>query len=301
MELQQLRGVVPAIVTPYDDQDRVDVKMSAQLTRWLVDAGVHGIMTTGGTGEFPHLDRRERQDVTRSVVEAAAGRVPVIAGTAACSTREVLLLCEDAAEAGAQAVITVPPYYFPLPPSALAGFFGQVADRSPLPVFVYNNPLYTGNGMTPGLIAEILAHDNVAGLKQSSSDLGQLVEVIYEVRTRLGLERSLCTGIDSQFAAALAIGADGIYSTAAGVVPDRIVRLFSLGAAGETRSAADLQQELQPLNRFLEYDPGYVAPAKEALRLLGFEVGGPRAPMPALTDDELTRLRSALTQLKATA
>jgi 4-hydroxy-tetrahydrodipicolinate synthase len=234
------------------------------------------------------------------VVEAAAGRVPVIAGTAACSTREVLLLCEDAAEAGAHAVITVPPYYFPLPPSALAEFFGQVADRSPLPVFVYNNPLYTGNGMAPALIAEILAHDNVAGLKQSSSDLGQLVEVIYEVRTHLGLERSLCTGIDSQFAAALAIGADGIYSTAAGVVPDRMVRLFSLASAGDTAAAAHLQQELQPLNRFLEYDPGYVAPAKEALRLIGFEVGGPRAPMPALTEDELTRLRSALAELKAT-
>jgi 4-hydroxy-tetrahydrodipicolinate synthase len=296
MKLQALRGVVPAIVTPFDANDNVDTGAAARLTGWLVDNGVHGIMTTGGTGEFPHLDRGERRAVTRAVAQAAAGRVPILAGTAACSTREVLSLCEDAADAGADGVITVPPYYFPLPGSAIAEFFWAVADRSPLPVFVYNNPLYTGNGMPPALIAEILGHDNIAGLKQSEPDLGQLVEVIHEVRIVRGLTRSLCTGVDSQFAAALSAGADGIYSTAAGIVPGHIARLYSL-AAGDPRAAADLQLELQPLNRFLEYDPGYVAPAKQALRMLGIEVGDPRAPLPSLTDDELTRLRSALAGL----
>ena len=297
MELQALRGVVPAIVTPFDARDNVDTDAAGRLTGWLVDNGVHGIMTTGGTGEFPHLDRGERRDLTRAVAQAAAGRVPILAGTAACSTREVLSLCEDAADDGADGVITVPPYYFPLPASAIAEFFGSVADRSPLPVFVYNNPLYTGNGMSPALIAEILGHDNIAGLKQSEPDLGQLVEVIHEVRTVRGLTRSLFTGVDSQFAAALSVGADGIYSTAAGIVPEQIVRLYSVAAAGDARAAADLQLELQPLNRFLEYDPGYVAPAKQALRMRGIEVGDPRAPLPGLTDGELARLRSALAGL----
>jgi dihydrodipicolinate synthase/N-acetylneuraminate lyase len=297
MELQALRGVVPAIVTPFDARDNVDAEAAGRLTEWLVDRGVHGIMTTGGTGEFPHLDHAERRELTRAVAQAAAGRVPVLAGTAACSTREVLILCQDAAEAGADAVITVPPFYFPLPGSAIAAFFEAVADRSPLPVFVYNNPLYTGNGMPPALIAEILGHDNIAGLKQSESDLGQLVEIIHEVRTVRGLTRSLFTGVDSQFAAALSVGADGIYSTAAGIVPAQIVALYSRAAAGDTTAAARLQLELQPLNRFLEYDPGYVAPAKQALRLLGFEVGAPRAPLPGLTDTELARLESALSGL----
>jgi 4-hydroxy-tetrahydrodipicolinate synthase len=297
MELQTLRGVVPAIVTPFDARDHVDTDAAGRLTGWLVDNGVHGIMTTGGTGEFPHLDRDERRELTRAVVQAAAGRVPVLAGTAACSTREVLILCEDAANAGADAVITVPPFYFPLPGSAIAAFFEAVADQSALPVFVYNNPLYTGNAMPPALIAEILGHDNIAGLKQSESDLGQLVEVIHEVRTVRGLARALFTGIDSQFAAALSVGADGIYSTAAGIVPAQIVQLYSRAAAGDTAAAAALQLELQPLNRFLEYDPGYVAPAKQGLRMLGFEVGDPRAPLPGLTGDELARLRAALAGL----
>jgi 4-hydroxy-tetrahydrodipicolinate synthase len=291
-----LRGVVAAIVTPFDPWDSVDLAAAGRLTGWLMDSGVHGIMTTGGTGEFPHLSRSERRGLTSAVVRQVGGRIPVIAGTGACSTREVLGLCEDAADVGADAVITVPPYYFPLPDAAIAAFFEAVADRSPLPVVVYNNPLYTGNSMRPSLIAEILCHDNIAGLKQSSSDLGQLVDVIQEVRVARGLTRALFTGVDSQFAGSLAIGADGIYSTAGGIIPELMVRLYSLAAAGETAAAAQLQ--LQPLNRFLEYDPGYVAPAKEALRILGLDVGQPRAPLPGLTDGELARLRSALAQLE---
>jgi 4-hydroxy-tetrahydrodipicolinate synthase len=127
---------------------------------------------------------------------------------------------------------------------------------------------------------------------------GQLVDVIQEVRVARGLTRALFTGVDSQFAGSLAVGADGIYSTAGGIIPELMVRLYSLAAAGENAAAAQLQLELQPLNRFLEYDPGYVAPAKEALRILGLDVGQPRAPLPGRTDGELTRLRSALSQLE---
>jgi 4-hydroxy-tetrahydrodipicolinate synthase len=298
VELHQLRGVVPAIVTPFDAADAVDLAAAGRLTSWLIEGGVHGIMTTGGTGEFPHLDRAERFELTQQVAEVAAGRVPVIAGTAACSTREVLLLCDDAARAGADAVIIVPPYYFPLPEDAIAAFFASVADRSALPVFVYNNPLYTGNGMSPALIADILEHPHIVGLKQSSSDLGQLVELIHEVRSERQLSRSIFTGIDSQLAAAMAVGADGIFSTAAGLVPGLMAKLFALASVGNMAAAAELQMELQSLNRFLEYDPGYVAPAKEGLRLLGIDVGKPRDPLPGLSADELERLRAALARLQ---
>jgi 4-hydroxy-tetrahydrodipicolinate synthase len=297
LNLQALRGVIPAIVSPFGADGGVDLAATARLTRWLVDSGVHAIMTTGGTGEFPHLDRAERRELTRAVVAEAAGQVPVIAGTAACSTREALLLCQDAAAVGADAVISVPPFYFPLPDAAIAAFFQALADGSALPVFVYNNPLYTGNAMSAALIAEVLSHDNVVGLKQSSSDLGELVEVIHEVRVVRGLSRALFTGIDSQFAAAVSVGADGIFSTAAGIIPAAVVRLFELAAGPDPRAAAGLQLDLQPLNRFLEYDPGYVAPAKEALRMLKIDVGDPRAPLPTLTPDERARLAAALAQL----
>jgi len=297
MNLRALRGVIPAIATPFDTDGGLDPAATARLTRWLVDSGVHAIMTAGGTGEFPHLERVERRELTRAVVHEAAGKVPVIAGTAACSTREALLLCEDAASVGADAVISVPPFYFPLPDAAIATYFNALADGSPLPVFAYNNPLYTGNAMSPALVADVLSHDNVIGLKQSESDLGQLVEVIYEVRVVRGLSRALFTGIDSQFAAAMSVGADGIFSTAAGIVPAAVVQLYSLAARQDRGAAAALQLQLQPLNRFLEYDPGYVAPAKEALKMLKMDVGDPRPPLPTLTPDQRARLAAALSQL----
>jgi 4-hydroxy-tetrahydrodipicolinate synthase len=297
MSLDSIRGVIPAIVTPFDENEDVDLEALERLTDWLVRQGIHGVMTTGGTGEFPHLDRPERRSIVATIVRAAGGRVPIIAGTAACSTREVVGLCEDAAEAGADAAITVPPYYFPLPEQALEGFFDEVAHRSPIPLFVYNNPLYTGNGMNPALLSDILERPNIVGLKQSEADLGQLVDVVYQIRVVRKLSKALFTGIDSQFLGALSNGADGVFSTAGGIVPAAMVEVFDLATQGRTDEARRKQIELQPLNRFLEYDPGYVAPAKEALRMEGMEVGDPRSPLPRLTTDERERLAAALDAL----
>ncbi len=297
MNLGQLRGVIPAVVTPFGLDGSVNYQVLEQLADHLTGQGVHGIMATGGTGEFPHLSDEERFQATRAIVSGADGRVPVIAGTAACTTRDVLRLAEHAAEAGAAAIISVPPFYFPLPDTALADFFTSLADNSPLPVFIYNNPLYTGNPLSPPLLAELLQHPRIAGLKHSGTDLGELVEVIYQIRFTRELDKCLMTGIDSQLCGALAAGADGIFSTAACVAPRQVVEIFALVTAGDIMAARAAQLRMQPLNRFLEYDPGYVGPAKEALRLLGFEVGYPRPPLPGLDAGQRERLRQALARL----
>jgi 4-hydroxy-tetrahydrodipicolinate synthase len=301
MNLGQLRGVVPAIVTPFGTNGAVDYAALESLTDRLVKAGVHGIMATGGTGEFPHLSDEERVRATKAIVTATGGSVPVFANTSACATDQAVRLAEEAARVGADAIISVPPYYFPLTDSALLSFFITLADRSPLPLFVYNNPGYTGNPLSPALLVELLQHQRIVGLKQSASDLGQLVEVIYQIRTVRRLDRCLMTGIDSHLCAAMGTGAHGIFSTAAGIVPDQVVEIFNLAMAGDFKAAHVAQLRLQPLNRFLEYDPGYVAPAKEALRMLGIEVGDPRPPLPLLTDDERGRLREALSTLRVLA
>ncbi len=169
----ELRGVIAAIVTPFDAQDRLDEAAARRIVRHVIDGGVHGVMTAGGTGEFPHLMREERRQMARIAVEEAASRLPVIAGTAACSTKETIELTCDAAEAGAAAAILVPPFYFHLPDKALYDHFAAVARRSPIPIVLYNNPLYTGNDLSPSLLSEVAQIDNVIGLKQSNSDLGQ--------------------------------------------------------------------------------------------------------------------------------
>ncbi|MBW8012743.1 MAG: 4-hydroxy-tetrahydrodipicolinate synthase [Chloroflexi bacterium] len=293
MNKNELKGVIPAIVTPFDEDEMVDESALRAVTKHVVDNGVHGIMTTGGTGEFPLLSREEKKEVTRIVVEASEGKAPIIAGTAACSTREVLQLIEDTAEVGAAAAIVTPPFYFILPEEALYQHYVEIAKFSPIPIVVYNNPLYTGNNLSPNLLARLAEVDNVIGLKQSQDDLGQLVEAL-----RLAGEQiSICTGIDSQFYAALCVGATGIFSTAATVCPQHMVELYDHTLAGRHSEALALHNRLQNLNKYLEYDPGYVAPAKEALNMMGIPVGSVRRPLPDLTEDEKAGVRKALVTL----
>lgn len=299
LRAEGLHGVIPAIPTPFTADGRaVDEAALRRVVRHVVDGGVHGIMTTGGTGEFPHLSREERSRVTEIVAAEAAGTVPVYAGSAACSTWEAIALMEDAAEAGADAAILTPPFYFRIPDAELHRHFEDVAGAEVLPVVVYNNPLYTGNALSPGLIASLMEVDNVIGLKQSEDDLGQLVEAL---RLSEGTGRSLLTGIDSQFYAALSVGARGIYSTAAAIVPAEMVRLWDLVQAGDYAGALAQHQRLQPLNRFLEYDPGYVSPTKEALTMMGLDCGPVRRPLPDFPAAERPALREALTLLGALA
>jgi 4-hydroxy-tetrahydrodipicolinate synthase len=293
MDAQSLRGVYPAIVTPFTADDRLDEIALARVTDYVIEGGVHAIMSTGGTGEFPHLDRQERKRATEVIVTQARGRVPIIAGTAAASTREAIHLSQDAQEAGASAVILTPPYYFQLPASSLIEHFRLVSDELSIPVVVYNNPLYTGNNLSPQTIAELSGHTRIIGCKQSNADMGQLVEVLRLAPSTF----SVNTGIDSQFYPALCTGARGIFSTAASVIPRQMVEIYRLTMSGEHEAARALHMKVQVLNRFLEYDPGYVAPCKEALEMLGIRVGPPRKPMPGLTAEERAGVRAALKDL----
>ena len=288
-----LKGVIAAIVTPFDENGLVSAPAIETIVEYVVSNGVHAIMTTGGTGEFPNLLRDEKKYVTQQVVEKVNGRVPVIAGTAACSTMETLLLIDDAAEAGATAAIVVAPYYFPLPEESLYRHYTELADRGALPVILYNNPLYTGNNMSATLMARLSAHPRIIGVKQSNSDMGELVELV-----RLaGKGMAVTTGIDSQFYPALCVGATGIFSTAASVIPRQMVQVYDLFTGGRREEALALHMKLQLLNRFLEYDPGYVAPAQEALTMMGYPAGPVRRPLPDLSEEERRGVRDALDQL----
>jgi 4-hydroxy-tetrahydrodipicolinate synthase len=290
-------GVIPAIPTPFTEDGReVEVEALRRVVRHVVDGGVHGIMTTGGTGEFPHLSREERRLVNEMVAAEAAGAATIFAGTSACATWEAIALVEDAAAVGADAAILTPPFHFGIPEEMLYRHFADVAAAGILPVVVYNNPLYTGNRLSPTLIAELMSVDGVVGLKQSEGDLGQLVEAL---RLAEASGRNLCTGIDSQFYAALCIGARGIFSTAASIVPAPMVRLWDLVQDGDHEEALAQHRALQPLNRFLEYDPGYVSPTKEALELMCIGCGPVRRPLPDFPEHERAALREALATLDA--
>ena len=284
-------GVIAALPTPFAEDGSLDERSLASLTSWLAGTGIDALMALGGTGEFPHLTREERRRVGEIVLAEAGGRIPVIVGTAACSTRETILLSQDSCRAGADAVIVVPPFYFKLPRHALFQHYQTLTREVDLPIIVYDNPLYTGNPLSPPLIAELMNLPGIVGLKESNSDLAHLAEVL---RLTKKLPVSICTGIDSQFLAALLMGAHGIYSTAASIIPGTMCRVYELYKAKELDRACSLCRKLQHLHRFLEYEPGYVAPCKDALRMLGLPGGSVRAPLPELSNRERQELRHAL-------
>lgn len=289
-----LHGVVVAIVTPFTRDEALDLPGLERLTEHLIRSGVHAVMTCGGNGEFVHLSRDEKRQVTERVVKAARGRVPVIAGTAACSTREAVELTEDARGAGADAAILVPPYYFKVPDEALYRHFAAIAVATRFPLVVYNNPSYTGHNLSPALVQRLSRVPGIIGLKQSQADLGQLVEAIRLAGDRI----AILTGIDSQFYPALCAGGRGIFSTAACVIPRQMGAIYAAFRKGDHRAALRVHQEIQALNRYLEYDPGYVNACKAALELLGLPGGPVRAPMPPLTAGERAAIRRALRDLK---
>ncbi|MEM2936800.1 MAG: dihydrodipicolinate synthase family protein, partial [Candidatus Bathyarchaeia archaeon] len=258
---EKLRGIVPAMVTPFTLHDEVDVKGLKKLTNHLIECGVHGLMTTGGNGEFPHLLPDERRRVLEVVVDEANGRVPVIACTTACSTKETILYTKHAEDTGADAAIVVQPYYYKLPDDQIFEYYQRIAEGTDLPLVVYNNPGYTGNAIPPNLMVRILFLDGVIGLKQSEYDLSQTLEIIRQVGDKV----SIMTGIDSQVFPILCIGGRGVFSTAACVVARQMVELYETFERGDIKGALKLHMKLQILNRFFEYDPGYVAPCKEAL------------------------------------
>lgn len=290
---QDLRGVIPALVTPFKQDGQLAEDSLRKITNYVLENGVHAIMTTGGNGEFPHLLREERERVARIVVEVVKGQVPVIACTAACSTMEAILLTKDAEEAGADAAILIPPYYFPLNEESLYEYFVEVVVNVNLPLVIYNNPFYTGNNLSPALIAKLATLDGIIGLKQSNSDLGQLVEVI-----RLTINKfPALTGIDSQFYPSLCAGSTGIFSTAACIVPKQMVELFNAFTKGDHKTALAIHNRLQNLNRFLDYDPGYVQPCKEAMEMLGLPAGLARKPLLPLNEQQKTQIRQTLVDL----
>ena len=158
MELtaETLRGVYSAIVTPFKSDETIDEEALRKQTEYVIDNGCQAIMSTGGTGEFPHMTRAERKEATSIIVDQTGGRIPVIAGTAGGSTREAVFLSQDAQEVGAAAAILTPTYYFKIPEAGLKQHFFDVAESVDISVVIYNNPLYTGNPMSPQLMAEIM-------------------------------------------------------------------------------------------------------------------------------------------------
>ena len=309
---QPLRGVVPPVCTPLDASGEVDTASLARLVEHLVGGGVHGLFALGSSSEVAFLTDPQREVALRTVVEAAAGRVPVLAGAIDMTTPRVLAHAEAARKAGADALVDTAPFYARTHPREIARHFRTVRDRVDLPLYAYDLPVSVHSKLSSALVRELAEDGTLAGLKDSSGDEGSLRRLIVELGGRDGRAEgpapafSILTGSELTVDAALLAGADGVVPGLGNVDPAGYVRLYDAVRAGELDRAVAEQERLVALFGLVDAGPesemgrnsSAIGAFKHALRLLGVFTHGATA-VPQIPLDETSvahverRLRAA--------
>ncbi|MDI6719364.1 MAG: 4-hydroxy-tetrahydrodipicolinate synthase [Methanomicrobiales archaeon] len=282
-------GVFPAIITPFHKDYSLDGDGLRSNIRWLLEAGVHGIVPCGSTGESATLSFREHEEVIAIAVDEVNGRVPVLAGTGSNNTTEALELTRAAADLGADGVLVISPYYNKPNRSGLVKHYTALADLD-IPVVIYNVPGRTGQNLEWDLIKDLAQHPNIVGIKEASGNLGQMSRIIEETRS---LDFSLISGDDNLTLPILALGGSGVISVAANVEPGRMVQMYEAFREGSLERAKALHYELSPLFRSLFIDTNPI-PIKTAVNLRGMAAGPVRLPLDDLDEKKTAQLREVL-------
>ncbi|MCL6429411.1 MAG: 4-hydroxy-tetrahydrodipicolinate synthase [Anaerolineae bacterium] len=285
-------GIIPAMVTPLDDQDRVNPAVLRDLVEHLIRGGVHGLFALGSQGEFWAFDEAEKRLVIETVVEAAGGRVPVYAGTGAVTTRESVQLTAVAEGAGADAVSVITPFYITPSDEELYEHYAAIARATRLPVLLYANPARTSCPLRPPLVARLAKIENIVGIKDSSGDLSLTAEYI-----RVGGEGfSVLAGRDTLILATLLYGGRGAIAATANVAPALVVSIYERFRSGDLQGALEAQRRLSPLRHAFELGT-FPAVIKEALELIGIPAGRCRAPVRRLDPEKRAQLEGVLREL----
>ncbi len=291
MDTSRIKGSIPAIVTPMTDDGAVDEAALRRLVDWHVEQGSHGIVAVGTTGESPTLDHDEHKRVVEIIIEQAAGRLPVIAGTGSNSTDEAVELTRHAAGAGADAALVVVPYYNKPTQAGLYAHFRVVAEATPdLPILIYNVPGRTVTDISNETIVRLAKEmPNIVGIKDASGDLNRPSLL----RLELGEEFIQLSGEDGTALGFNAHGGRGCISVTANVAPALCAEFQEAMLAGDYARALALQDRLMPLHKalFVETSPG---PVKYACSLLGLCSPFARLPMVEIAESSKRAVEAAM-------
>ena len=286
-------GVVPALLTPFDESGSVDAAALARNTEWLLDNGLTGLVGTGTMGEAQSLSTAERRLVIETLVEAAGGRVTVTAGVSSETPAASIGHAADAAAAGAGALMLLPPLGYQGDDREIEAFYRAVAGSTDLPIMAYNNPKASGTDMRPELIARLAEVDGIVAIKECSGDARRIAEIIGATD---GFE--VLVGGDDWALEGFCAGAVGWISGVANVAPRECVELFRLCSDGRLDEAREIHARLLPLGR-LDMRPKLVQYFKAAMDLVGRDGGPCRPPRLELTDEERREVEEAVRALGA--
>jgi len=286
--MEDFHGVFPYLVSPIDQTGRIKSGVLGRLVEDLIGDGVHGLTPLGSTGEFAYLSNAQRAEAVRATVEAAAGRVPVVAGVAATATADAVAQARDYQKLGADGILAILESYFPLAEPQVESYFRAIADAVDVPVVLYTNPQFQRTDLSLDVIVRLSEHPRIRYIKDASTNTGRLLSIMNRC------ERLRVFSASAHIpAAVMLIGGVGWMAGPACVIPRQSVRLYNLCRAERWAQAMALQRLLWRINEiFARFN--LAACIKAALDMKGYDVGDPVPPQRALSREERTIVAAAL-------
>jgi 4-hydroxy-2-oxoglutarate aldolase len=286
-----LNGIFPPVTTPFNESAGVNYDaLSSNITRYN-ETALAGYVALGSNGEAAHLASEERRRVIETIKRAAKAGRTIVAGVNEHSTRAAVEASRAAADCGADAVLVITPYFYKssMTQEALARHFTEVADHSPIPVLIYNVPQNTGVVIESATIAALASHQNIAGVKDSSGNMGAISETMRRAPDGF----AVMVGNGGILYSSLMMGATGAVLAVACAAPRACVDLYEAAKAGDHPRARELQNRLGPLSHIVTAGLGVPA-LKFAMETLGYSGGFPRAPLNPVSDSDKEKIRSVI-------
>lgn len=277
-----------AIITPFTE-DEVDFNKLEELLEWHVNEGTDAIIICGTTGESSTMSIEERKATIKFTIDVIKGRIPVIAGTGSNNTKAAIEMSKWADEAGADGLLVITPYYNKTTQRGCIEHFKAIASEVSKPIIIYNVPSRTGLNILPSTLYELSKVPNISGVKEASSDIVQITTVAQLCGNKL----DIYSGNDDQVVPVLSVGGKGVISVAANILPKDTHDMVELFMQGDIKGSLKLQLKMLPLIKalFIETNP---IPVKEAMNLMGMNVGNLRLPLVPMSDKNLAALKNEM-------
>lgn len=283
------KGIIAYPITPFDKQQRVDIKLFKELTKRLVNSGSHAIAPLGSTGVLPYLDDEEKQAVVEATLQVTSGDVPVLVGVSNLTTDKTVYHAKFAESAGASAVMIIPMSYWKLSDDEIFDHYKTVAEAIGIPIMAYNNPATGGIDMSPVLLKRLLTIPNITMIKESSGDIQRM----HYLRRVLGEEVAFYNGSNPLALAAFAAGAAGWCTAAANLIPELNQSLYAAIINNDLDTARNIFYRQSELLSFITAN-GLPRTISAGLEILGVESGSLRSPLNPLNEESYEKLKQVL-------
>ena len=290
----EIKGIITAMVTPFDENQKINETAARQLVDKLLSQGVHGLFILGTNGEFHVLSDDEKVEFAKIVINQAAHRVPVYVGAGACGTQETIRLAQRMEAVGADALSVISPYFIAPTQQELADHYRKVAEAVNIPIIMYNIPKNTGINIEPETVKSLIGVKNIAGIKDSSGNMENMQGYIDAGK---GSDFVVLVGSDSKILPALKIGAAGAIAGTSNVIAELDVSIYENYLKGNLEVAEQAQKDIDVLRGVLKL--GTVPSVmKRAVTLLGINVGDARYPVSKLPAEADEQIKAALAYYK---